>query len=358
VKIGLILCADLEKAQYLYKYIELLDSVKCCYDVIYWNRNLSNYKIQCDGCLIPFNEKIDSFKPLVFKVRQYLRFFRFVHRVIKKNSYDKLIVFTTPAAIVLLDLCLNKYKKRYLFDYRDITKEYLFIYKKAVEKLANSSNMFVVSSPGYLNNFDLKKIENWVLCHNTYKDISYKKSFEKNIEEPIKIVYWGAVRQVEYNKKICKLFGNDDRFDFIFHGDGAYEELRLFCEKRKIKNITFTGKYFLNQINEFAHRTDILFNAYETDYVTTPSLAVKVYDSLVYQLPLIVSKNTFMESYLKENEHVFTFSLDDNSILDKLYEWYVHLDIEKVKKSFERLHSQVEKDEEVFKNRLFEFLIL
>ena len=74
MKIGLILCADLEKAQYLYKYIELLDSVKCCYDVIYWNRNLSNYKIQCDGCLIPFNEKIDSFKPLVFKVRQYLRF--------------------------------------------------------------------------------------------------------------------------------------------------------------------------------------------------------------------------------------------------------------------------------------------
>lgn len=356
MKIGIVLCANLEKAQYLYKYVDLLDSVDCTYDIIYWNRNLSSYKIKCRGKYIAFNEKVDSFKPLIFKIKRYIRYVKFVHKVIKNNHYDGLILLTTPTAIVLSDLCMGKYSNKYLFDYRDITKEYFFPYKKLVQKLAYTSKLFVTSSPGYLANFNLEKINNWVLCHNTYKDISFKKIFKLNQKKVINIAYWGAIRQVEYNKKICEIFGNDERYEFTFHGEGAYEELRRFCVENEIKNIHFTGRYFIDQINEFAQKTDILFNAYETDYVTTPSLAVKVYDSLVYQLPLIVSKNSFMESYLKKNNHVFVFSLDDKYILDKLYNWYFSLDEIIIEESLQKLQKIIEQDENEFKQKLYEFV--
>lgn len=356
LKIGLLLCANLEKAQYLYKYVELLDSMKCDYDVIYWNRNLSDYSIQCSGSFISFDEKMDSFKHLIWKTTGYIRFSRFVHIIIKKNQYDKLILFTTPTAVSVLDLCFGKYKGKYLFDYRDLTKEYFKPYMKLVQKVACLAEVFVTSSPGYLQNFELEKIKKWVLCHNTYKDISYKKTLKLSTERPILISYWGAVRQVEYNKKVCELFGNDKRFKFVYHGEGAYDELSQFCKEKGIENIHFTGRYLLKEIEKFAAETDILFNAYDTDFVTTPSLAVKVYDSMVYQLPLIVSKDTYMESYLQDYEHVFSFSLNNKSVLDELFEWYTNLDKDKTIHSFEKLHSKISEDEMIFKKSLEGFV--
>lgn len=356
LKIGLLLCANLEKAQYLYKYVELLDSMKCDYDVIYWNRNLSNYKIQCRGRFIPFDKKVDSFKPLIWKTTGYIRFIKFLHIIVNKNQYDKLILFTTPTAVSILDLCFGKYKGKYLFDYRDLTKEYFKPYMKLVQKIAYFAEVFVTSSPGYLQNFELEKIKKWVLCHNTYKDISYKKTFKLSTERPILISYWGAIRQVEYNKKVCELFGNDKRFEFVYHGEGACDELSRFCKEKGIENIHFTGRYLLDEIKRFAAETDILFNAYDTDFVTTPSLAVKIYDSMVYQLPLIVSKDTYMESYLHNYEHVFSFSLNNKSVLDELFEWYTNLNTDKIAHSFETLHAKIIEDEIVFKKSLEGFV--
>ncbi len=355
MKIGILLCANLERAQYLYKYVEILDILKCDYEVIYWNRLLSNYVIQCNGKFIPFDEKIDSYKPLIYKSKKYFKFICFAHHIIKKNNYDKLILFTTPSVISVWDLCLGKYKGKYIFDYRDLTKEYFKPYRKLTQKLICTSEIFITSSPGYLSYFKPEKIKNWILCHNTYGDITFKSNLCLNKKDPIKIVYWGAIRQLEYNKKICDLFGNDKRFKMIYHGDGAYIELTNYCKERDIKNIEFTGGYLLQQIESFAEETDILFNAYETDFVTTPSLSVKVYDSLEYRLPMVVSKKTYMESYLKKYDHVFCFNISD-SILDDLYEWYMGLNENIVLGSFEHLKEEISTDEEKFKKIMKEFV--
>lgn len=356
MKIGLVLCANLEKAQYLYKYIGLLDSMDCDYDIIFWNRELSDFRIATKGNYISYNEAIDSFKPFIFKIKSYIKYSIFVHKQIKKYEYDKLIVFTSPAAFSIMDLCFGKYKKSYLFDYRDLTKEYINIYKNIIQKLAYNAALFTTSSPGYLCNFDTKKLNAYALCHNTFDDFCIKKKYKKNETDPIRIVYWGAVRQFEYNKNICKIFGNDNRFVLVYHGDGCYYELEKYCKNNNISNVYFTGKYCLNQIESFANQADIVFNAYETDFVTTPSLAVKIYDSVMYSLPIIVSANSFMEKYLEIYKHVFVFSLRNETILDDLYDWYRMLDVKKVQDSIDRLYYKICNDEKIFEKKLKEFV--
>lgn len=355
MNIGVFLCADLERAQYIYKYVDLLERLQCSYDIVYWNRNLSDFTIDCKAKLIPYDEKIDSYQPLLYKTGAYLRFRRFVKKVIKENSYDKIILLTTPMAVSVFDVCFRQYKGKYLFDFRDLTKEYFMPYRKLVQRLVCKSGLFVTSSPGYLSYFDEDKIPNYVLCHNTLGIIRDKKKLELKKEFPIRIAYWGAVRQVEYNKKICDLFGNDERFVFTYHGDGAFAELQNYCTGRGITNINFTGRYSLEEIEMFARDADILFNAYETDFVTMPSLAVKVYDSLEYQLPMVVSRKSFMEKYLKKYSHVFPFRLEEG-ILDKLWEWYRSLEQFKTEQSFEKLKQKIQKDDIEFEKKVKAFV--
>lgn len=355
MKIAILSCANLSRAQYIYKYLHLLDLYNCEYDVIFWNRTLESIDIDCKANFISYDQFIDSYKPLKEKIGAYIKFAQFVNKTINQNKYDKLIILTTPMAISVLIQCFGKYRKKYLFDFRDLTKEFFYPYKKVVQKIANNSELFITSSPGYLNYFVTKKISNYALCHNTFSEIAFKQNLKLNKSDIIRISYWGAIRQVDYNKKICELFGNDKRFIFSYHGDGAYKELKKFCEDKGFENIYFTGRYGLQDIQKFAEETDILFNAYETDFVTTPSLAVKVYDSIEYRLPLVISQGTFMETYLKDTNYTFLFEASRDKI-DELYNWYKSLDEQLVNKDFNAMYDQVEKDDVIFQEKLKVFV--
>lgn len=355
MKIAILSCANLSRAQYIYKYLHLLDKYDCQYDVIYWNRTLEEVDIDCNANFISFDEYIDSYKKFHQKITDYIRFATFVNKTVKQNKYDKLIILTTPMAVCVLPLCFGRYKGKYLFDFRDLTKEYIYLYKKVVQKIARNSELFATSSPGYLEYFPETQIDNYVLCHNTLSEIAFKKECEISRKDVIRVSYWGAIRQVEYNKRICEIFGNDDRFEFYYHGDGAYVELDHFCREKGYNNIHFTGRYALKDIKKFASETDILFNAYETDFVTTPSLAVKVYDSVEYRLPLIVSEGSFMEKYLKGSEFTFVFKLRE-SILDEMYTWYKNLGKLTLDNSFYNVFRQVKRDDEIFEDKLRRFV--
>lgn len=355
MKIAVLSCADLGRAQYLYKYLDLLDKLECSYDVIYWNRTLDDIKIKCQGDFIGFDLYVDSYKPLYKKIVAYIKFAQFVSKQIRVNKYDKLIVLTTQMAFVVLPFLMFSYKGKYIFDYRDLTKEYLGIYRYMVNKIADISETFVVSSQGYLKYFSKNILEKYCLCHNTFAKVSFKKELRVSKERPIRIAYWGAVRQVDYNKKVCDLFGRDERFKVVYHGDGAYNILDSYCKEMGYSNISFTGKYNLEDISSFANNSDILFNAYEQDFVTTPSLAVKVYDSLEYRLPMLVSAGTYMEKYLSNYSYVYPFEVAKES-LDKIYKWYSELDEKNVENDFKAFMTVVSHDEEIFENCLRGFL--
>lgn len=352
MKVAILLCANLSRAQYLQKYLSLLDKYGYDYDVVYWNRTLKNEEISCKGTYISYNVYMDSYKRFYKKIFDYLGFAKFANKVIERNNYDKLIILTTPMAVTILWKCFGKFRRKYLFDFRDLTKEYIGIYRYIVNKIAQNSNLFVISSLGYLPYF--KNLKSTQICHNTLPNVRFKKKVGLNYNLPIRISYWGAIRQIEYNKSVCDMFGNDTRFNFCFFGDGAYKELKRYCKEKNYKNIYFTGRYELSEIEGFAQNTDILFNAYERDFVTTPSLAVKVYDSLEYRLPMLVSKGTYMEKYLKDMSYVCSINIE-KKYTDIIYKWYKNLDTAKMGEDFSILMERVKHDEKNFEYLLKKF---
>lgn len=365
MKVALLVPGPMARAQYIYKYLDYLDREGISYDVIYWDRYGDEPTEKLGNNYFSFKERMDSYLPVRRKIFAYIRFSLFIRRIIHQKKYDKLILFTTQMAITIWSLCLGRYRGRYLYDYRDLTRERLKPFQILVQRLINRADLFVYSSKGYLPYFNLNGVKASCLCHNDFPNIHRKKEVCLNQSELIRVVYWGSVRQPAFDRRICDLFANDLRFSFTFHGAGIYQELSRYCKEKEYTNISFTGPYKLDAIERFAKETDILFSCYELDFVTKPALAVKIYDSAEYGLPIVVSKGTYMEKYLSGYSHAYMMqdlmTLDGTAkghkaVLDGLYRWYRGLNRESVEASCEKLISTVRMEDDIFYKCLHKFI--
>ena len=93
--------------------------------------------------------------------------------VLKRNSYDFLIICTTIPAILLFDVLVKKYHKRFLLDIRDYTYEGIKLYRYLEKKLISSAGLTAISSKGFFEWLPCVG-DNYVLTHNiaNHEDIS------------------------------------------------------------------------------------------------------------------------------------------------------------------------------------------
>ena len=358
MKVAIIGFCNLNIMQYLYKYTNILDQAHIRYDVIYWNRLGIHEEKNFKGTKISYNHEINTYQPFHKKIKSFLEYAIFIRRIIKHKKYDKLIILTTQSAIVLTDLLLVKYRKRYVYDYRDITKEKKSkLYNMLVKKIIKKSFCTMMSSEGFSQEIGLRDKSNIQIAHNT--QLAEKSCYEHRIKQdvdPIKIVFWGIVRQLEYNKKICDCFGNDKRFELIFHGTGEYKELNRYCQRKKYKNVYFTGVFNQKDIAGFADETDILHCVYENDEEQKPAMPVKAYDAIKYRLPVLINRDCQVEKFFKGIQGALAIDILDKKATDLIYEWYRNLDEKIVKNNYQDLEEKVLQDDISFKNRLKDFV--
>ena len=220
MRMGIVGFCNLNIMQYLYKYTNILDEENVEYDVIYWNRLGIEEEVNFKGNLIRYDVQMNTYQPFYKKLNNFIKYAIFLQKMIKKKRYDKLIILTTQTAIPICNVLLGKYKGNYIFDYRDITKEYKStLYKKLVHRIINNSFSTMMSSQGFIDALELNNVKKIQIAHNTkcLEKSTYKAIINK-IDPVIKIVYWGIVRQKEHTKKVCDCFGGDSRFQLIFHG--------------------------------------------------------------------------------------------------------------------------------------------
>lgn len=353
-KIGIIGFHNLHLMQFLYKYTAILDEYNVDYDVLYWNRDGVSYKKRFEGNAICFEYLTSNYCSKVQKVKGFLKCRKFFIKTIQENKYDKLILLTTQTAMALFDIVLHKYKRNYIFDYRDITGEKNYLYLKLVKQLIRYSCITSISSPGFMR--ILGDEEKYVISHNCnlldYEGLSKNK---KN-NSVIKITFWGMIRQLDYQKKICDFFGNDPRFELCYHGEGGGQQLKEYCVFRNYSNINFTGRYYPEQIQEFAEQTDILMNLYDNEGKQEYALTVKLYDGIRYGIPMLISKGSFMESFIGSKQMAYYFSFSDTD-KDNIVLWYESLDRKALQEESKKFIEMINKDETLFKDRLLEFAL-
>lgn len=324
--VGIVYIGQIELSPFVKKYISVLREENIDYEIIHWNR--SGIKMPDDDENYTYTEKLDRYGNLIFKLAPFLKFRRYMKKIIRNKRYERLIVLTTQTALMIPMLLIKKYKNKYYFDYRDTSYEYIRPYKYMVDKIINMSAYTCISSPGFAEYLTNKK--ELILSHNIqYNNYSNRiMSYKRNIKNKIIIGYIGYLREYDYLIKFVDIFGNDKRFEFRIHGSGdCVEKLKEYAEK--YDNVNVYGAYDESDKMSIVDSFDMICYNYPENFVNYPALANKFYDGLIRKKPMFGNLNTYSGKLIDTNYLGISLRENEDKISDKIFDYYMNIDEEK-----------------------------
>lgn len=357
MKILIIGFAKIKYMPYLNLYLDNIDANENDIHILYWQRDNSADKPLPENLTQHvFKAEMSDEIPKFQKIGFFTEFARTAGKLIKKEKFDFIIVLTSVPAVLLSGILSLKYKNRYIYDYRDYTFEKNAVYKKVVAKLVENSKFTVYSSEKHLD--FLPKSEKLYLAHNFVNAALEHKINKKMIageNNPIRLSYWGIVRNGEFNREVIKKLANDERFEVVFHGRKQQTAINLenYCKENNITNIRFAGEYREDDRYKFAEETDIIYNLYSVSGTEGMAMGNKFYDGIIFKIPQICTKGSFMGE--KAEEYGVGKALDPSSetFADDIYNYYVNLEVGvfnfNCDKALEKIKHDNEKTAEIIK---------
>lgn len=349
MKVALLVQNNLWFCPYVKIYTSLLDSWNISYDIIYWNRDK---KTELEG--IAYQGKCGTGK--IIKFYGYVAYAQFIKKILKKNKYDKVIVFSPQIGIFLSRYLSRHYIGKYIFDYRDLSIEQSKILKKPFIRLLHNSYANVISSPGFKRYLPPSE---YVLSHNfNIEDVikALKIKATKYKTNPVQILTIGGIRDFESNSQIIEALHNKEDFILKFIGRGhAKESLEKFASDLHTQNIEFEGYYEKEKESQYIKDSSFL-NIYYPDWKSHSSaLSNRFYNSLIYKRPMIVTKGQIQGEYAEKYGVGLTISDTDNlPVLIKM--WNQNVDFEEYERRCNDLLKVFLEDYEKFKNCLWSFI--
>lgn len=300
MKILIIIGCNPSKAPYIQYYIKTLNDLNCSYDIVYWNRDNIDEKLSSN--YYAFNNVNFDTDSKIDKICGYFKFRRFVISHIKKNRFDKVIIFTLQSAILFGDILCRKFKKKFIFDIRDYSTLYsINICKVIINKCLKYSFVTSISSPGFIQ--WLPKKYKYILGHNVHQDLVSGGLTDTKINtgRPIKILTIGQIRDVEENYNLIQSIANDNNFSLTFIGIGdGIKELEKRVVHNGYNNIYFKGRYNKKDENKIVSDYDMI-NAFMPDNILSRTLmSNRIYLSLLIGKPIIVTDKSTQAEYVKK----------------------------------------------------------
>lgn len=327
-KVCLILPCNIYVTPFYYRYEKILKDMSIDFDLIIWNREKVN-EIS-DGNIIYYNLKDESNNGNKFKIIKFIRFAFFVKKRIKNSRYEKLIFLGSYAgtAAILSNFLSKYYEKKYWFDIRDYTYEWFKPYYLFISKAIKNSYKTTISSKGYkqfLPEYD------YAFSHNMnismIEECRKKLSHEKK-NNNIRISFIGNIRYYDENIKLLNALKNDMRFILQYYGDKS-EYLESYCKENNIKNVDFHGKFDTKDTPDFYAKTDIINNVYGNSGIElTTALSNKLYFAIGLNIPILVSRDTYMDEVCKKCKLGFTVDFKNSNLANDLYDWYMNFNKE------------------------------
>lgn len=341
-------------------YIDAIHSAGAECDLLFWDRDSVNGKNDnFDGCKkFCYQRKITPASSGKDKLLGYIEARNYFVKCLKATDYDGVIFLQTHTAVACKSLLSKKYKGKYIVDIRDYTLENYGIYRKAEESVIADSYATVISSPAY-KRFLPKG--NFVIAHNfsQFPEERVEQIKELNNKEndlPIRISFVGTIRFIDVDKKVLKLFANDERFQMNYYGFGS-TVLKEFCEKENIKNVDFYDSFSPEMTLDFYEKTDLINNLYGNhnpfiDYL----LSNRLYHSGQLHIPILVCPETYMEEISIKYNMGYAFDIDKTDSVDALYKWYFDYDKELLAKGCDRFIADVKEENLTYLKLINDFL--
>lgn len=323
MKIALIIPNNVWFCPFASIYGTLLKKMGIEYDIISWNRS------GIEEMAIQYNCSFQSRNPLSLLLA-YRNFASFVKATIKKNGYDKLIVFTPQSAIFLSTFLEKEFKNNYIFDYRDLSIEQKFYFKMPFLKVLNNSYANVISSPGFKQY--LPKGFDYILSHNFDVDI-VKRALKQDVsikidKNIIDVLTIGGIRDYESNVQIIENLYNVDGFTVRFVGKGpAADDLQKVAKSLKARNVTFEGYYPKEKEKDYVENATFLNIFYPRKASHDTALSNRFYNSLIYGKPMITTADTTQGNYAS-NYNVGIALENCNELPNRLKKYLDRIDID------------------------------
>lgn len=344
---------------YARKYIDaiLASGAEC--DLIYWDRDAANGENDVFyGCnKFCYQRRMTPESSSKDKLLGYIEARQFIIKNLQKTKYDGIFFLHTHAAVACWSILRKDYKNKYIVDVRDYSLENYGLYRKIEKNLIQNSYATVISSPAY------KKFlpkNDYVISHNytcfSKEDVKSIREANRVSDKPIEISFVGTIRFVDMNKKMLKLFSNDNRFKLNFFGIGS-EILEDFCRKEKISNVSFYGRFESKKTLSFYRDTDIINNLYgNNNCFLDYALSNKLYHAGQLHIPILVCPGTYMEEISTKYNIGFVFDINNSKEPDRLYSWYSNLDRKELAKGCEEFISLVQEENKDFEKIIERFL--
>jgi succinoglycan biosynthesis protein ExoL len=259
-----------------------------------------------------------------------------LRKIFLKYRLENVIYYSFSFDLTLL--CKIYSGKRIMYEISDIVYGYFknnfihWFFKQVDKWLIKTSFLTVLTSEGFYNYlFPSKKLSNVIIqpnkLDNFFNGISRN---EKMIDfNNIVFSYIGSFRYPNTVFRFARVVGeNFLNHEFHFYGDSEHTETVKALSK-KYENVMYQGE-FKNpgDLQEIYNNVDIVVACYDTENlnerIAEPN---KLYESLFFMKPIIVSSNTFVASQV----HEFQCGFDIDATVDvKIIEFIKSLSNEKL----------------------------
>ena len=165
------------------------------------------------------------------------------------------------------------------------------------------------------------------------------KSIKKVETNLLNISYIGGVRQYDEFKNLFEATKKIEKIRVNIHGMGtAYNRLKAIEDE--YTNVNMTGRYNPSQTAELYGSSNIIYCVYSMNNENwRTAYPIKFYESIVTKTPIIVSKGSVLEEFLKEND--IGFVVDGDNIEE------IRLLIEDIKNNINILDEKVRNLEKI-----------
>ncbi len=295
MKVGLVIPLNTRIASYITNYISYLQEKHIEYKTIVWDKlggeDAADYTLK-------FRTK-DSNRLLI--LIGYIFFILKCRKIIKKEKFDRIIVFTIAPMFFFGKSFLSRYKGRFMADVRD-DSPFRRKFPKMLREIGELSYATTVSSPKYAVWFN-----DSILCHNAeVKTVENALHYtpHNHMNDVIRIVCAGTMMEEEKNIEIISELRNDDSLKLIYYGreNDAKQKIERFVSENEILNVEFQGEYRKEQILDiYREQADLVNILRARSIVNEEALPNKLYDAVMAGVPIVVfSHNQAIVDYVKK----------------------------------------------------------